>query len=305
LQKGAKAPPDLKAPDESVRFQSEKYLVMKNITSISCIIFIGFIASSCSDNESEQTSQIPDKQIQAIANTPKVMTGIVVLNAEAKTTQDGRILINGTTNLPNLTNLLISIENKALDFGAQDKVNVSNGHFSAGPLGPTTGLTDGHYTIEVLMPLPSTQPETVQAIIGKQGQHLTGQLVKDTEWGGKIVEKSISYSIGSSESIGKAESEHQNFVVSIKQETIKLLTLGKEMEGVRNTRDLNKLRSCGEQMRENQSKAKSLRQLSDKLPLKYIKLKAAVMDVSSCVSCSTSALKACERVTESLKENEI
>ena len=278
---------------------------MKNLISISCVIFIGFIASSCSDNKNEQTNQTPDKQIQALVNTPKVMTEIAAINIEVKTTQDGRIVINGTTNLPDLTNLLISLENKALGFSSQDKANISNGHFSAGPLGQTTGLPDGHYTIEVLMPLPSTQPATVQAIIGKQGQHLTGPLAEDTEWGGKIVEKTINYSIGSSESIAKEEKEHQNLVASIKQETIKLLKLGKEMEDIRNTRDLNKLRSCGEQMRENQSKAKSLSELSEKLPLKYINLKTAAIDVSSCVSCSTSALKACERVIESLEENEI
>ena len=278
---------------------------MKNTIFTLIVIFIGFITSSCSDTENEKVQATPTKQAEKVALPQKVMTEIVKINAEATVTEDKRIVIKGTTNLPNSTSLLISLSNENSGFGAQDKVNVSNNHFSTSPLGKTTGVPDGHYTIEILMPIPSTQPETVQAIIGNQGQHLIGPLVEDSKWGGRIVEKTITHSIGSLESIAQRESQHQDLVASIKQETAKLLALGQEMENIRNTEDLNKLRSCGNQMRENQSTAKQLRQKSEELPLKYISLKAATTDVYSCVSCSSSALEACERVKESLQESEI
>lgn len=276
---------------------------MKNTIFTLIVIFVGFITSSCSDAENEKTQAAQAKQIEKIALPPKVMTDIVEINAEVIVTEDKRIVVKGATNLPNSTSLLISLNNEKIGFGAQDKINVSNNHFSTSPLGKTTGLPDGHYTIEILMPIPSTQPETVQAIIGKQGEHLIGSLVEDSEWGGRIVEKTIAYSIGFPESIAESEHKHLDLVDSIKQETTKLLALGQDMESIRNTEDLNKLRSCGNQMRENQSAAKHLRQRSEELPLKYISLKAATIDVYSCVSCSSSALEACERVKESLRES--
>lgn len=216
-------------------------------------MLIGFITSSCSDNENEKT-QAPTKQIEKIVASRKVMTEIVKINVETIATEDKRIVVNGTTNLPNSTSLLVTLNNEGLGFSAQDKVNVPNGHFSSSPLGKTTGLPDGNYAIEILMPLPSTQPETVQAIFGQQGQHLTGPLVDDSEWGGRIVEKSISYSIGSSESISQVENKHQDLIARIRKETTKLLTLGQEMENIRNTKNLNKLRLCGDQMRKKKVK---------------------------------------------------
>ncbi len=293
------------ARHDDVRFQSAENCTMKNTIFILIVIFVGFITSSCSDTEDDKAQAAPDKQTEKVAPPLRVMTEIVEINSEVTVTEDKRIVVKGTTNLPNLTSLLISLNNEKSGFGAQDKINVSNNHFSTSPLGKITGLPDGHYTIEILMPLPSTQPEKVQAVIGKQGQHLTGPLVEDSEWGGNVVEKTIAYNIGSPESIAKNENQHYDLVASIKQETIKLLALGQEMENIRNTEDLNKLRSCGNQMRENQSVAKLLRQKSEELPLKYISLKAAIIDVYSCVSCSSSALEACERVKESLQESEI
>lgn len=128
---------------------------------------------------------------EAVAPT-KVMTEEVEINAQVLTTEDKRIVVNGTTNLPDSTSLLITLDNEGLGFSAEEIVNVLNGRFYTSPLGKATGLPDGNYVIQIVMPLPLMQPETVQSVIGQQGQYLTGSLVENfSEFGlvGRTVEK--------------------------------------------------------------------------------------------------------------------
>ena len=85
---------------------------MKNTIFTLIVIFVGFITSSCSDTENEKAQATPAKQIEKVALAPKVMTRIVEINAEDTVTEDKRIVVKGTTNLPDLTYLLISLNNE-------------------------------------------------------------------------------------------------------------------------------------------------------------------------------------------------
>lgn len=84
--------------------------------------------------------------------------------------------IIGTTNLPDGTNLLITIS--AAAYIVQDKVKVDTGRFRTVNFSNRgQPLDNGEYSIIVVMSIPSTQPEHVRAIIGNDGEKLRGPLV--------------------------------------------------------------------------------------------------------------------------------
>lgn len=160
---------------------------MKKILFVIRMLSLSLIVAACSDGggNSEQSNS------QAQISSVKSMSGDARLDAEATKTDDGRIVVTGNTNLPDSTELLVSISNEAAGFTAQDESIVSNGKFSAGPFGPKFGLKIGDYVVEVIMPATSVQPKSVKLIVGNEGQYLTGPLVKDSSLGGKTVKYSF------------------------------------------------------------------------------------------------------------------
>jgi hypothetical protein len=91
-----------------------------------------------------------------------------------------RPVVNGQTNLPDGTELIISINRKETDYLAQDKVEVAGGKFTTQEFSEHgSDLSPGTYSVEVLMPVQSN--ESVLSIIGKDGEKLTGPLVKYTD----------------------------------------------------------------------------------------------------------------------------
>ncbi len=272
---------------------------MKQLLLVAITLAFNLIISACSDgggNPEQSNKQLQTDSVQRLSAE-------VLLSAEATKTNDGRIAVTGKTNLPDGTELIISISEEVFGFSAQDESMVAKGEFSAGPLGPKSGLSAGNYIIEVMMPIPSAQPESVQSIIGNEGQYLTGALVKQSSWGGKTVEYSFSYSLGSKESIQQAQSVHYKLVSNVRSTIEQLLENGRAMDRYRNTDDLVALKNCGERMRENQAKAKAIRAQAETLSMNYMGLKVASIEIFSCVSCSGTAIEACERVAESLKNS--
>ena len=82
----------------------------------------------------------------------------------------------------------------------------------------------------------------------------------------------------------------------------KLLKAGRSMEVLRYTTDRSTSSHCGIKMHQNQKKARQIEEQAKLLPIKYIYIKASTVDIIKCVSCSDSALKACDRVVEYLQE---
>lgn len=269
---------------------------MKQTFLITLIFSLGLIVSACSEAGSNEEKSNDHVQ----ANSVNKMSDKVNLSADASNTDDGRVLVTGKTNLPDNTELLISLSNESIGFTAQDNSIVNKGAFSAGPLGQKAGLSAGNYMVTVMMPVSGVQPDNVQSIVGNEGQYLTGPLVKDSIWGGKIVEYSFPYAIGSKESIKEVQSKHAKLVLDVTSRIEKLLEHGYTMEHYRNTDDLSAAKICVEKMRKNQAEAIEIRSKAEKLPMKYFDLKVASIDVYSCVSCSKTANDACEHVAESL-----
>src|SRR5699024_2600076 len=120
--------------------------------------------------------------------------------------------------------------------------------------------------------------------------------------GGNVVSYSFSYTKGSEEEIEKVLFTHEQLILEIQSELDDLLKAGRSMDRYRNTEDRTLSRICREKMRANQAQAKTLNENAQALPSRYLGLKAATMEVNSCVSCSPSAMEACDRFEQSLND---
>jgi hypothetical protein len=269
------------------------------ITAIGIFAFMFLAACSESDRDLTASNAPSEKQTTVIDSD-------VEIEISVSETSNRQIKVAGHTNLPDGTEFLISLDNQAVGFGAQDKAIVKNGKFSSVPMGPEAGLKDGEYLIEVLMPLPFTQSEKVQRIIGDKGEYLTGPLVEVSEFGGNIASTNSTYSLGSKESIKQNAANHNQLVQAVTDEAVRLLDEGRKMENLRHTDDASLLRKCGLAMRKNQSSANALQHKKKPLSIRYIRLTSAVNELSMCVSCSSTAMEACDRAAAKIAEqNEI
>lgn len=119
---------------------------------------------------------------------------------------DNRVQINGKTNLPVGTQLMLSVEENAENgfWGQSNCVVSNNGDFNSEVFGPNDGLKDGRYIAEVLMPVPAVQPPSVLEIIGRNGEKLTGNLVSKDEFG-IVVSQKEEFTIGLSPDAAQKE----------------------------------------------------------------------------------------------------
>lgn len=106
-------------------------------------------------------------------------------------------IVSGTTNLPNGTIITISLAGPyASQFNHDNQAYAAIVAISHGAFGPvdvvSNGVTPppGRYTFQVVMRDWSMQPASVVAIIGKNGDNLSGPLVKD-EYGSRNVDTEI------------------------------------------------------------------------------------------------------------------
>lgn len=122
----------------------------------------------------------------------------VTIELAAELRSDRRLMVNGTTNLPETTRFQVLVERKASGVRWQERTKVQgSGHFVAGPFGPGSGLPDGGYSITVNLPPVSVQPSDVRKQLGEEGVNLSGPLVGSSPHGlGKVVSTTQHYLIG-------------------------------------------------------------------------------------------------------------
>ena len=159
---------------------------MKKVILIIALLPSFLFISACSDDQNDTKESLIE---------PSIMNSPVEIDAFVSMTKDARIQVNGTSNLPDKTALLITVTNDKLSYRAQDKATILNGKFSAGPFGKNGPLEFGDYSIEVVMPVSSVQPKEVQEIIGDSGQYLKGNGVVDSLFAGNVVEKTFNYTV--------------------------------------------------------------------------------------------------------------
>jgi hypothetical protein len=151
------------------------------------------ITAGC-DNDSKPSDTLPSEEsppAEASSTAYKPIDGDVTIEMTVTEQPDKRIRLHGTTNLPNKTNLILSIEERMQGgFFGQSKCSVaSDGSFSSEAFGAADGLKDGLYIAGVIMPIPRVQSDDVRKIIGENGEHLSGPHVKNSNYGVTISAK--------------------------------------------------------------------------------------------------------------------
>ena len=107
-----------------------------------------------------------------------------------------RPVISGQTNLPNGTELMISISRNESNFSAQDRVKVAGGKFRTVQFSQKgADFNPGKYKVEVLMPYPPIQSQAVREVIGEHGEKLSGGLVKHESLG-NLVKYTQEFEVG-------------------------------------------------------------------------------------------------------------
>lgn len=140
----------------------------------------------------------------------KGLSGPASIEIAVEVGGDKRVQVNGKTNLPPGTDLLIEIVEKRPDvhFGPGDTVKVQpdctfqTRWISKG----SSPFPEGRYLAKVLMPVFYVQPKNVQPYFGDSGSLLTGPLVEQTPGDVKVVRAHKEFVIGAPDD-GRVELE--------------------------------------------------------------------------------------------------
>lgn len=125
--------------------------------------------------------------------------------------QEGTVQILGETNLPNNTNVSISLINKEgedIDFNNQ---TVQDGKFKSWQLSNEgSPLGNGTYIVEVITPTANVQPNSVKKAFGKDGKNLVGDLIKNDSIFGNMVRYEKSFTIANSNAFKSTTPTHDD-----------------------------------------------------------------------------------------------
>ncbi|RCV89888.1 hypothetical protein [Billgrantia montanilacus] len=186
---------------------------MKVRRRLSCVGLVALLALSGCGNDTgpedtgpaddEVTNEAPEAvatdevQAEPAEEVPEAEPLEVAIDVTATLRNDRRLMVEGETNLPEMTRLLIVVERELSGVRWQSRTEVQGNRFEAGPFGPGSGLPDGGYTITVNLPESTVQPPTIRERIGDQGEHLAGPLVRRSRHGlGQVASYSRRYLIG-------------------------------------------------------------------------------------------------------------
>lgn len=173
------------------------------------------------DNDTRRSDPVPSKEsvsAEASGTARKSLDGDVTIDVTVTKLPDRRIRLNGTTNLPTNTKLMLSVEEHLQGgFHGQSKSSVaSDGSFTSEAFGPTDGLKDGLYIAEVVMPIPRVQPNDVRRIIGENGENLSGPLVENGTFGVTLSAKK-EFTIGGAQAVQAQQQRAKDAEESIAQ----------------------------------------------------------------------------------------
>jgi len=224
---------------------------------------------------------------------------VVWLEVEVEVPSDGRPMVDGRTNLPDGTMLVVTLEGED-DFTTQDIASVRDGAYSAGPFGPDEGMGSGDYAARVAMSLPRSQPDAVKAVIGEGGERLVGDAVIESDMGVKVeTTQEFTVDAGSGSLSGEGARAEANEILEGLRE---VWQLGQDMEKLRAVADPN----CGGQQAKAEDKLRALTRSAERLPAALKgPLRAASNDLKHCIQCEGTALQMCTIADLSLKRGEI
>ncbi len=121
-------------------------------------------------------------------------------------------IFHGTTNLPDGAELILSLSRPDSGYMAQDKVTVADGHFTTSQFSQSGHpMNPGLYSIEASMSIAELQPGSVQAVIGHNGERMSGRLINKGVLGGNVLDFKIERQLGgASDAVLDAAARAQN-----------------------------------------------------------------------------------------------
>ncbi|CAD5269824.1 MULTISPECIES: hypothetical protein [Halomonadaceae] len=181
---------------------------MRNVLSSVGVLMISVaLLVGCGETDEPSESVSTAEQTSApeptaaeidVAAAEEVAPLVVEIMAHVSLRSDRRLMVEGESNLPDETLVQIIVEREISGVRWRERTRIENGVFAAGPFGPGSGLPDGGYIVQVEVSEGSVQPETVQARIGHEGQHLAGELVNQSRHGlGQVATYSRRFLVGS------------------------------------------------------------------------------------------------------------
>lgn len=155
---------------------------------LALIASISFILCGCSNNDSinKVDNSIVDN-VEADENSE------VYIDVEVNE-NEGKPFFIIMTNLPNETNLMLTINNES-DYEAQSKATVYDGKAESESFSNFGEPLKGDYTLEICTPFAMVMSESVQEIIGEHGENLTGDLVDESDEGEKRIITYVNFTI--------------------------------------------------------------------------------------------------------------
>ena len=167
------------------------------IIAIAWIIYLLWIIGSAS-LENNATTQTTQTQVTETAPIDVSINVEPVVN-----TDNGKVLFKISTNLPEDTELLVTVSNDNGYRGQDKAVVLANGVANTAEFSDAGGGTDGdtgsglkgHYEVTVSMSIARLQKESVRAVIGEKGENITGQYVKESDIGdaGNVVSATFAF----------------------------------------------------------------------------------------------------------------
>lgn len=159
-----------------------------------CVVLTIALLSGCQSNVSEEVSPANPS---ASDTTFEQQPFEVILTAE-NTTDNGKPVFKITTNLPDNTELLLTLKNTS-GYTAQDKVTIKNGQGKSSSFSDQGNSLSGTYTLKVSMGMPSLQDQSVQNVIGSRGEYMSGSIVQESSMGSNtynVIEAEFVFDIG-------------------------------------------------------------------------------------------------------------
>jgi hypothetical protein len=188
--------------------------------------------------------------------------------------QNRRIRIDGESNLPTRTQIIISVTESVPNGSIyQSKTAVrSDGSFQSEVFGANDGLQEGKYIADVTVPYFKVQPSDVQKQLGKNGENLKGPLVKTNELFGSTASLSKEFIVGNADALQIQSNRSKELARKYRDWLNKIVELHQRLQVARSTsspqsNNLESLANWGRFARQYQSDNQQLQQELMTMPL--------------------------------------
>ena len=234
--------------------QAKRIGLISIVVAFVAFILVGVTAPDTEEsNVSEETNteSVDSSSVEEVKETDTEKTEDVVsdfdVTVDASAHKDGNaVIFEIETNLPDETELMLTLSNGNYNennaFTAQTKVNIKDGKATSEGFSNKGEALSGDFDLSISMSLPSLQSDAVRAIIGENGEHMTGNLVESSSIGNSNTIKAMfNVSIGDDISV-KASEGYNNTVFSEESEEAEVTTAssGTESDTVANKEFISK-----------------------------------------------------------------